>query len=417
MKKKKLYLLTDGFPYGSGEKTFILPELEKLKDKFDVIIIADINENMKYYSYLENVKVVPYFHERIRKIDALKYMFSFLLFSGTWNDIKRMINRRLKIKKRLWKVFTFYIEAKKYRDWLDKNSVIDKEDDGIIYSYWYNQHVLAFTMEKDKYKKYKIITRAHGYDLYEEVTSSGWQPYKKYMDNKLDKVYFISDYGKDYYEKRYLKTKKESSIVDKYEMAKLGAPGEEYWKCKSKNKQFILFSCSNMIKLKRIDLIIGALAIINDFNIVWIHFGSGDLYESILADAKEKLANKKNIRFDFRGQVPNEEILNCYKIMQPSCFITTSSSEGSPISIQEALAYGIPIIGTKVGGIPELIDNNGVLLSENPTINEIAEAISKIYYSSQDEYLTYCKNSRKLWEHEYNQKENATKFLEKLVHL
>ena len=61
-------------------------------------------------------------------------------------------------------------------------------------------------------------------------------------------------------------------------------------------------------------------------------------------------------------------------------FITTSSTEGLPVSIQEAMAAGIPIIGTNVGGIPEMIDGNGVLLSANPSNKEVAEAILRIYY-------------------------------------
>ena len=33
--KRKVYLLTNGFPWGKGEKTFIIPEIFYLKKKYD----------------------------------------------------------------------------------------------------------------------------------------------------------------------------------------------------------------------------------------------------------------------------------------------------------------------------------------------------------------------------------------------
>ena len=58
---KKLYLVTMGFPYGKGEKTFITPELGVIANCFDVTIISvtsqDIMSDIKNRSELpENVK-------------------------------------------------------------------------------------------------------------------------------------------------------------------------------------------------------------------------------------------------------------------------------------------------------------------------------------------------------------------------
>ena len=42
---KKLYLITDNFPFGKGEKSFIVPELNYLIQKFEVTIISTSTEN------------------------------------------------------------------------------------------------------------------------------------------------------------------------------------------------------------------------------------------------------------------------------------------------------------------------------------------------------------------------------------
>lgn len=45
-------------------------------------------------------------------------------------------------------------------------------------------------------------------------------------------------------------------------------------------------------------------------------------------------------------------------------YILPSYNEGLPISILEAMSYGMPIISTPVGGIPEVVDNkNGILVT------------------------------------------------------
>jgi glycosyltransferase involved in cell wall biosynthesis len=57
-------------------------------------------------------------------------------------------------------------------------------------------------------------------------------------------------------------------------------------------------------------------------------------------------------------------------------FITTSISDGTPVSILEAMATGLPCIATDVGGIPEWIENGKTGLLIPPcTPEKVAEAI------------------------------------------
>ena len=44
-------------------------------------------------------------------------------------------------------------------------------------------------------------------------------------------------------------------------------------------------------------------------------------------------------------------------------YILPSFNEGLPISILEAMSYGCPIISTPVGGIPEVVTDNGILVA------------------------------------------------------
>src|SRR5690606_27971952 len=48
-------------------------------------------------------------------------------------------------------------------------------------------------------------------------------------------------------------------------------------------------------------------------------------------------------------------------------FINTTNFDNTPVSVMEAMALGLPIISTNVGGMPFLIDSgaDGILVSPN----------------------------------------------------
>ena len=58
-------------------------------------------------------------------------------------------------------------------------------------------------------------------------------------------------------------------------------------------------------------------------------------------------------------------------------YILPSYNEGLPISILEAMSYGMPIISTPVGGIPEVVDNNNGVLVPPGCADKIFAAINK----------------------------------------
>ncbi|MGM1048172.1 MAG: glycosyltransferase family 4 protein [Bacillota bacterium] len=86
----------------------------------------------------------------------------------------------------------------------------------------------------------------------------------------------------------------------------------------------------------------------------------------IVLQALKGLNVKLDIRTFKEHYVPRAKMVEFYQGLD--CFICSSRSEGLPNPVLEAAACGVPIITTKVGIIPELIQNkkNGIIIPRTP---------------------------------------------------
>ncbi|HEX3047388.1 MAG TPA: glycosyltransferase family 4 protein [Bacillota bacterium] len=86
--------------------------------------------------------------------------------------------------------------------------------------------------------------------------------------------------------------------------------------------------------------------------------------------------------------------------------------ENSPYSVLEMMAYGKPVIGANIGGIPELIEDGRTgLVFEKGNSQELAEKITTLI-EHPDLILEYGKNARMKLELEYNAEKHYWKLIE-----
>lgn len=84
--------------------------------------------------------------------------------------------------------------------------------------------------------------------------------------------------------------------------------------------------------------------------------------------------------------------------------------ENGPYSAIEALQLRRPVIGADIGGIPELVDNNGFLY-ESCNIEELVQAMNKLYSLSEKEYEELEENSGRLFEVNYTAERHYDKLM------
>lgn len=86
---------------------------------------------------------------------------------------------------------------------------------------------------------------------------------------------------------------------------------------------------------------------------------------------------------EFLGQVPHASLLAMYGrgevdlVVLPSLDLGGGVHEGIPVSLMEAMAYGVPVISTTTGGIPELLKNGAGVMVPQADSAALAAAIAR----------------------------------------
>ena len=142
------------------------------------------------------------------------------------------------------------------------------------------------------------------------------------------------------------------------------------------NGQKIIIFVGTLYSIKGVKYLIQAMKLIKNGNrnARLMLVGNGKERQSL-----EELTKELDLEEDvtFVGKVPNEEVPQ-YMIAS-DVFVLPSLSEGFPNVILEAMACGLPIVVTKVRGLPEIIEEgkNGFLV-EPRSPEQIAEKVLQL---------------------------------------
>jgi glycosyltransferase involved in cell wall biosynthesis len=200
--------------------------------------------------------------------------------------------------------------------------------------------------------KGKLVARMHGYDFDEKQNGRGYFPFRRSELAAFDAVHQISGYGLRHVHSQYPR-------YTHFNLNRLGVSDNGMANCGKETEPYRLVSCSNFVALKRIPLLIETLSLMK-IPFIWVHFGSGAGMEEAKALAARLLPEGS---YHFKGFVPNQQVLQYYREQTVDAFINMSELEGIPVSLMEAIAAGIPVVGCNVCGVPEIVaEQTGLLL-------------------------------------------------------
>lgn len=360
-KKKKLIAISETFPFGSGEQ-FFETEIFELAKQFDEIVLFPLSVKTGKRAVPKNVSVnlsLAKVSRQISKKDIINgclAIFSVLAYELLQSKRRKYIISKLKY------FAGVILQARILGETLLK--AIDQNEENFYYSFWMNDGALALALLKSNGKINSFSFRVNGYDLFDERREANYMPFRCYNFKHVENVFVLSEGALNYL--RLLNFETEKLMLNRGGVYDIGQNKAV------QDQKIRIVSCSNMVRLKRIDRIIEALSLL-EFPVEWTHFGDGEL----MTELKEKASGlPANIKCIFKGHVTNKEIIGYYGSQSVDLFIHTSETEGLGLALVEAQSFGIPVVAIGVGGVPDIVsEETGVLLAPTCDAYDLAEAI------------------------------------------
>lgn len=163
---------------------------------------------------------------------------------------------------------------------------------------------------------------------------------------------------------------------------------------KELRKENILITVAQLSKRKGIDILIKSILYLKKKNVIVKIIGSpGDASDELKILVRNLNMGGKII---FLGQISDRGMIECYNNADIFVLPTKWKTEGFGLVSLEAMACGIPVIASRIGGIPEVVKKgiSGILVSpKNP--QQLAEAINSLLQNKQE--LTKIGKSARNW--------------------
>lgn len=364
------------------ETSFVINDIKRFSKQYENIVLfsAEIIDDKS--GLPTNVTVIDNF------IDWSKFNKLKIVITQFWTLIYLYISEILALKKFLPLKESIALlcsniyKAEEVKRHLNERKIHVKSD-SLFYSFWFYDCIYLAYLKRIHFAP-KIITRAHGGDVFEERSSlRGKVLFRNFQMKHFDYVFSVSKIGADYLRKKY------GNFKSKIQVSYLGTVEHKHLN-EINNEVFTLVSCAKIRDIKRVYLIAEALMYIN-FPLVWYHLGDENLDAhndptvEIYVQNMLKLKENKHVKSIQLGQLSNEEIFEFYTKTKCNLFISLSATEGIPVSMMEAISFGLPILSTDVGGCNEIVnEQTGILIPSRTTCKEVAKLLFDFKYSNKN---------------------------------
>ncbi len=404
-------VFTTAFPFDPvGEVTFLRPELGSLGRQFDrVIVVPSIPGRVPWEESTSQVEIDQSLAERTHPASLTdRWLLVGEAARSPWltREIARC-PRLLLFPHSLGRFIFCAGAARRIGDWLEGRIASGDWDPSatVFYTYWMNYVTAGLGRVRRNVPNLRIVSRAHNCDIYQERYRPPCYPLHPAAIEAADQVFAASHAGRDHLAESYPQHR------DKISVAPLGSPEPGFLSRPSDDGRFRIVSCSNLERVKRVDLLVQALAALGarrpDREFEWHHLGGGPEHVAISAMAASLLP--KNVRWELLGRVAPVRVMEFYRDHRVDLFLSTTSYEGRPVSMMEAMSCGIPVASTSVGGVPEMVGPaRGWLLVEQSSPEGVAELLESI--SDRESLDEHRSSARRYWETNLDADRNFDRF-------
>ena len=395
---KKAIVFFHASQLGNNLHPFLTNEIELLRASFDEVHLICLTASCGFAA-IEKYSNVHIHSIKLRKLySKLWYLFPELFNNYFWKDLSIALKNHIFDLEYIKKTVMLIICGRHFAHIAEKIIKSDKTNTKwILESYWLTGTAYAVSLLKKRHPGLVAFSRLHSSEADYIRNKYAICQYKSFIDKYLDYVFFVCENAKRQYQYIINKYYNNNIVPQKHVVNYLGvAKDNEIITKKSSDGIFRILSCSRLISLKRVDMLAEVFSQWKGKKILWTHIGTGEDLDYI-----KKIINKydKNNNCVLLGDFSNKQVLEYYQNEEVDVFINISIYEGLPVSIMEAMSYGIPIIATDVGGTRELVNtSDGILLQKDITQDDIQTAINSLIDMNENDYNELKKNAYKTYE-------------------
>jgi len=405
-----LIVFTQTYPFAAAaERTFLEPELRILQRRFSSVTVVPERRLGELVPLPEGIGLDLSLAERMSSLSRLAIALPAVSQRHFWHETVTHPLRMIR-GNALKRLIVFRGRAQLVRDWFMSWEPARRAN-VICYSFWFEHVSFGLCLAKHSHQQLLVVSRAHGFDLYEERHHPPYWPCRKEALRLIDAVFSDSQCGTDYLRCRHPK------FQSKYITARLGVNDTGFLSRCSTDGVLRVVSCSPLYSVKRPDLMADSIECLArlapDNRVEWHHHGNGELAASLIARMH---GLPRNCVAQLHAYVSPAELYRFYHDAPIDVFLNLSSSEGTPVAIMEAIACGIPVVATAVGGNCEIVTpENGILVPANPTPETVANEL--IRFRDPVAVAGLRAGSRRKWREEYNAEINYNQFSDHLIAL
>jgi len=191
---------------------------------------------------------------------------------------------------------------------------------------------------------------------------------EEYGRRRVPNIILISEYVKQFLPE---KQTQHTWLID-------NPVADSYFDIERKFEPGRIFCCSRVRPLKNILGLVKAFAlIVEKFPDSQLRIAGAPEAAYLKTCERQVTANGLQGRVKFLGNISIEEVQ--FELSRANCLVVPSFQENAPLTIAEAMAAGVPVVGANVGGIPGMVEDGktGLLIDPYDTKN-ICKTVSKV---------------------------------------
>jgi len=250
--------------------------------------------------------------------------------------------------------------------------VVNKEKLDVVHTHYAIPHALAAALVK-QITSTPVICTVHGSDVHTVGLDPSYKPIVEHTLKHQDKITTVSNYLKDILHECYSFDEENVDVIYNFVDTVQHNPDHQHCELLDEYEHSITHA-SNFRKIKNIPFLIRSFSkVIQEYPEAVLLLAGDGPEKKYCEELVRDLGIQKNVIF--RGILTD---LNCF-FAHSSLVAMPSTLESFGLILTEAMSSGTPVVASRVGGIPEVVEDGkqGILFSPQNE-NECVEAISTI---------------------------------------